>query len=140
MLTLAVPLIIFHDSEIIADSNIIAVIVSKESDIKQLAPRQISDIYLARRNTFPTGEPAEAFDQPWNAPLREAFFKRLNGMNMKQLNAYWARLRFSGNIQPSPTMEDNIKMKNAVSENRYAIGYIPLEFVDESVHVVLLLN
>lgn len=118
----------------------IAVVVNAANKVEHLTSKQISEIFLSRRRTFPSGEPVVVLEHDWNSSLREKFFRLLNGMTLKRLNAYWVRLQFSGEVQPPPIMPDNIAMRNAVSQNRNAIGYMPSEYVDQSVHVVLILK
>jgi hypothetical protein len=81
--------------------------------------------------------PAAVYEQPQDSTLRESFFRALNGMNLKQLNAYWARLRFSGEVLPPMVLPDSRLVLDAVSRNRGGIGYIDAALVDTSVKVVL---
>ncbi|MBF0259559.1 MAG: hypothetical protein HQK62_12100 [Desulfamplus sp.] len=121
-------------------SNEIAVVVNPQNKVENLTSRQISDIFLARSRTFPSGEAVMVLEQKWNGALREKFFHLLNGMSLKRINAYWARLQFSGEIQPPPLMPNDIKMRDAVRKNRNAIGYMATEYVDESIRVILILR
>ncbi|MGD9733710.1 MAG: hypothetical protein AB7U45_16165, partial [Desulfamplus sp.] len=98
----------------------IAVVVNPANKIGNLTSKQISEIFLSRRRTFPSGESVVVLEHDWNCSLREKFFRLLNGMTLKRLNAYWVRLQFSGEVQPPPIMPDNIAMRNAVSQNRNA--------------------
>ena len=122
------------------DNKEIAVVVNPQNPIKHLTAREVSDIFLSRRRTFPSGEPALVLEQNLDGYLREKFFHLLNGMTLKRLNAYWVRLQFSGEVQPPPVIADNIAMRNVVSNNRYAIGYMDYQYVDQSVSVILILT
>ena len=105
-----------------------------------MTARQVSDIYLGRRKTFPTGEPVFAFEHKSDAPLRKAFYQLLNGMDIKRVNAYWVRLQFSGNVIPPPTIEDDMEVLEVIRKTPNAIGYINTTHLDESVKDVLLLK
>ena len=61
-------------------------------------------------------------------------------MSLKQLNAYWARLRFSGEVLPPMTLPDSQLVLDAVSRTRGGIGYVDAALVDGSVKVVLRLK
>ncbi|SLM31233.1 hypothetical protein MTBBW1_290014 [Desulfamplus magnetovallimortis] len=122
------------------DSTAIAVIINPDINIESLTPKEVSDIFLGRRRAFPTGEPVLVLEQEWEGAIREHFFKLLNGMTLKRLNAYWARLQFSGDVQPPPIMPDSLAVRETVKLYSNAIGYIPVDYIDESVRVVLVLN
>lgn len=118
----------------------LVVVVNPHNQIESLTERQISDIYLGRRKTFPTGEPALVLEHERNTSIREKFFQMLNGMSVKRLNAYWARLQFSGTVQPPPEVESSEAVLDLVRRNRGAIGYVEAVLVDDSVRIILTLD
>lgn len=136
LLSLAWPLMSHAD---------IAVIVNSENPLHAMLPRQVSDLYLGRARNFVTEAQktplrATVYEQPAESPLREAFFRALNGMSMNQVNAYWARLRFSGEVLPPAVLADSHVVLEAVKRDRTAIGYVDSAVVDDSVKVVLRLK
>lgn len=121
----------------------IAVIVHPNNPVVAMTEREVSDLYLGRSRSFTTDEqklPAAVYEQPQDSRLRENFFLALNGMSLKQLNAYWARLRFSGEVLPPMTLPDSRLVLEAVGRNRRGIGYVDAALVDSSVKVVLRLK
>ena len=118
----------------------IVVILNVDNPVQALTPRQVSDLYLGRTRTFPGGAATLVFEQPRQARTREEFFHRLNGMSLKQLNAYWARLQFSGEVQPPIQLDDSAAVLAGVRKNSAAIGYVDATAVDGSVRVVLRLK
>lgn len=118
----------------------VAVIVNLENPVQTVPPSQISDFFLGRSRSFRTGNDAIIYEQPRESPLRAEFFRSLNGMTIKQLNAYWARLQFSGEVQPPPELPDSRAVLEAVRKNRNAIGYIDPALLDNSVRVVMRLS
>jgi ABC-type phosphate transport system substrate-binding protein len=118
----------------------IAVVVNPNNPVSVMTAREVSDLYLGRSRSFVQDDqkiPAAVYEQPQDSTLRESFFRALNGMNLKQLNAYWARLRFSGEVLPPMVLPDSRLVLDAVSRNRGGIGYIDAALVDTSVKVVL---
>ena len=105
-----------------------------------LLARQISDFYLGRARSSESSELLNIYEQPVDSTLREKFFRGLNGMNLKQLNAYWARLRFSGEVLPPVSLPDNLAMLNTVRRDRNALGYVDAAALDSSVRLVLLIK
>lgn len=100
------------------------VITNPQSTITALTREQIVDIYMGRSSNFPNGSPAIAFDLKGDQPARSAFYQQLVGKSVAQINAYWARLLFSGSATPPMALKDAETMLHMVQENRDAIGYV----------------
>lgn len=102
----------------------IVVIVHQDSPLLHLSTQEISDLYLGRQRSARTGERLLILDQPRDSELRSRFFGRLNGMSLRSVNAYWARLQFSGDSQPPLPLPDSSAIVATVRNNRLAIGYV----------------
>lgn len=107
----------------------LVVIVHRDSPVRTLTPREVSDLYLGRSRHFTADDTdgpvsATVYEHETDSPLRHVFFRSLNGMPLSQLNAYWARLRFSGQVLPPVALADDRAIVEAVSRNRNAIGYV----------------
>lgn len=118
----------------------VAVIVNPANPSTQLSPQQVSDLYLGRSRNFPSGEYALVFDHLRDAPLRARFFQALSNMSPQQVNAYWSRMMFSGQVIPPPQLPDDRTVLDIVRRNTGAIGYVNPQSVDSSVRVVLQLK
>lgn len=120
----------------------IAVVVHPESPLRTLSAREVSDLYLGRVRSVAAGDrriPVTVIEQPADSPLRAAFFRALNGMGISQVNAYWARLRFSGEVLPPPALPDSRAVVDAVGRDPSAIGYIDATAATPAVRTILLL-
>lgn len=106
-----------------ADAEML-VIANPRADISALTRAQVVDIYMGRNSTFPNGRPAIAFDLKGDQPARSAFYQQLVSKSVAQINAYWARLLFTGSATPPMALKDTGTMLHMVQENRDAIGYI----------------
>ncbi len=117
----------------------IAVIASNESPLSALTPHEVADLYLGL--TRSVGAHAEfsvvVYEHPDNS-LRANFYRILNGMSINQLNAYWARLQFSGAVLPPVRLPDSQAVLDAVSHHSNAIGYIETNRLNDSVKVLRL--
>ncbi len=118
----------------------VVVIVHRDNPVRTMTSRQVSDLYLGRARSFSSGDLAAIYEQPGDSPLRETFFHLLNGIDLKQLNAYWARLRFSGEVLPPVSLPDSRSVLTTVRRDRSAIGYVDPAVLDGSVQVVLRLK
>ncbi len=112
----------------------VAVIVHPGNPLHTMTTREVSDLYLGRARAL------SVYELPADNPLRELFFRSLNGMSIRQLNAYWARLRFSGEVLPPATLADSRAVVDTVSRNPNAIGYVNAAALRDSVKVVLRLK
>lgn len=118
----------------------IAVIANRTGKLTRITPGQLSDLYLGRSRSLPDSTSVQVIELTRNSTLRERFFRRINGMTLRQVNAYWARLQFSGQVLPPPALEDETSVLAAIRDNPNAIGYVDAASVDESVRVILTLK
>jgi len=116
----------------------VAVIVHAKNPITTLAPHEVQDIFLGRTRTFPDGRYAVPLDQ--SSPLRAEFYQTLTARPLEQINAYWARLMFTGQAMPPARLPDDAAVLKSVRENETAIGYIDAAHLDNTVRQLLLLK
>ncbi|HEX5363835.1 MAG TPA: phosphate ABC transporter substrate-binding protein [Gallionella sp.] len=115
----------------------IVVVVSPSSPLLKMSKHQLADIYLGKASYFPDGKKAEPIDQPEGAAARDEFYAKFIGKSPVQVKAYWSKTIFTGRGEPPREVESGIEVKNRVTENPYAIGYIEQNEVDDSVRVLL---
>ncbi|WP_018412482.1 type 2 periplasmic-binding domain-containing protein [Methyloversatilis thermotolerans] len=113
------------------------IIVNQGSGIEQLSREEASHVFLGRLKTLPSGTPAVVLD---TRPLREAFYRALVGKSLPEINAYWARLRFSGRTQPPDQIEDASEVLERVARQPGAIGFVEMPANDRRVRQVLRLG
>ncbi|WP_064026055.1 MULTISPECIES: hypothetical protein [Methylomonas] len=116
----------------------LAVIAHINNNIDSLTAQQVQDIFMGRVRTFPNGKFALPMDQ--SSSLRAEFYEKLTGRPVEQINAYWARIMFTGQASPPQQLPDDKAVMQTVRENEGAIGYIDKTRVDKTVRVLLLLN
>ena len=114
----------------------IVVIGNLQNSHQELTILQVQDIYMGRTRAFPDGKLAYPFDQ---TDLRPEFYLKLTQRPVAQINAYWARLMFSGQTSPPTKLPDDQSIIKIVQEHEGAIGYIDKENVDESTMRILLI-
>lgn len=103
----------------------LVVIVHPDNPVPQLRREQVVDIFMGRRLTFPQGSDIVLpLDQAPDSTTRAAFYQALVGKSVAQVNAYWARLLFTGRATPPRVLQTPAAILKAVRENPDAIGYI----------------
>lgn len=114
----------------------IHVIVHPENSNYHLSQQQVANLYLGRARTFQSGEFALILDQSSESPIRERFFRQLLDMSLPQVNAYWARLTFTGRQTAPEALKGDKAVIEAVRGNPRSIGYVEQAPTDGSVRVV----
>ncbi|WP_290582023.1 hypothetical protein [Ketobacter sp.] len=114
----------------------IVVIVNNENPVSELSKREIIDLYMGRNLYFSDGKLALRLDHPPTSGEREQFYQTLVKKSVAQMNAYWAKLLFTGRASPPLLMGDSEQLLDTVRNNRNAIGYIDESNLDDSVKVV----
>ena len=116
----------------------IVVIGNLQNSQQQLTVLQVQDIFMGRTRAFPGGKPAYPFDQ---TNLRAEFYLQLTHRPIAQIDAYWARLMFSGQTSPPTKLSDDQKVISIVQHHESAIGYINKENADElTIRILLILE
>lgn len=115
----------------------LAVVVHPESGIDSMSREEVSHLFLGRIKQLPSGVPAVVIE---TAPLRDAFYRALVGRGVAEIDAYWARLRFSGRTQPPLRAEDAFAVLDRIARDRSAIGYVDVTQLDSRVKMVLRLD
>lgn len=74
----------------------IYLIVNKNSPAQELSKKQVVDIYLGKNRSFENGKYIQTIDHRKSSKLREDFYHKLTGKPISFVNAYWARLFYTG--------------------------------------------
>lgn len=106
-------------------SQDLLVIVNRDNPLDTISKQQLIDLFMGRTPYFPSGSAVVKLDAPSTSAVRKAFYHSLVDMSLSEVNAYWARLMFSGRATPPmqvPSEQDIVKL---VTDNSNAIGYVP---------------
>lgn len=115
----------------------LAVVVHPARAFDYLTPAQVIELYTGRRTQFPDGHPAYPLDQAAISPGRAAFYQHLMNKSLAQINAYWARLLFTGRAEPPEVVADDAAVLQRVASDPAALGYVTSDAVDRRVKIVL---
>ena len=109
----------------------IQVVVNRQAELTELTQQQVLGLFLGRVRSFPNGKAVKAFDNEVSSDIRARFFETLTGKSISDIDAYWARLRYSGRASPPRELKDIDSILEAVRQNRDAIAYIPWQDPEE---------
>jgi len=116
-----------------AEAGDLVVVVRQDSEIGQLSRDDVINIFLGRYRQLPSGKLAEPLDL---TPDSSTFYERLTGKSRAEINAYWARLLFTGRTSPPRSIASPDKMIEAVLQSAQTIGYIDQARVDRRLRIV----
>ncbi|HET8870112.1 MAG TPA: hypothetical protein VFM48_06675 [Aquabacterium sp.] len=86
--------------------------------------KDIADLYLGRTRHLPNGQAVTPLDNPAASPVRARFYKALTGKAITDINAYWARLLFTGQSSPPQTAVDVNAVLETVRNTPGVISYV----------------
>ena len=115
----------------------LVVIVNPSIGVQHLSRREVTDIFLGRYRSFPSGASALPIDLDISSPARTQFYLLLAHKDSSDMGSYWARLTFSGKISPPFAVADARMAIDIVANNPNAIAYVDRSAVDERVRIAL---
>lgn len=136
LLLIAALLAFFLGGSAAAGELVIAVIGNPASPIKNLTPSQVMSLYTGRQDSVFDTFPAVPLDHPNGSELRRDFYLSVTGQSETQINAFWARLAFSGRALPPRQLTDGAAIIKRVAGDVHAIGYVAKEMVTRDVIVI----
>lgn len=113
------------------------VVVHAGSGVDQLSREEVINIFLGRYRQLPSGLAALPVDQPASQPLKAQFYRLLVNKELAEINAYWARLIFSGKVAPPRQAASPAEVMDWLVHTRGAIGYVDRSMVDARLKIVL---
>ncbi len=114
----------------------ILVIVNLQNAVDELSHQELMDLYMGRYTNFPNKVAALLLDMPMDSEIRDEFYRELVGKSVAEVNAYWARLMFTGRASPPRGIEDAEQVIKFIGDNKNAIGYVYDTEYDDSLKVV----
>ncbi|WP_146071891.1 type 2 periplasmic-binding domain-containing protein [Marinobacterium lutimaris] len=118
----------------------ILVVVSKDSTVNTISKRELVDLYMGRVHSLPDGSPVMKIDAPVDSPVRAAFYQALIGMKVSEVNAYWARLMFTGRATPPMSVTKSGDIAALLANNPNALGYLPEDSENENLKTIFVIK
>jgi ABC-type phosphate transport system substrate-binding protein len=115
----------------------VVVVTQAQSGVERLSTNDVTDIFLGRYRKLPSGSRAAPIDQPAGSNLKSEFYRLLVNKDLSEINAYWARLIFSGKTSPPLQAASNAEVLGLLTSVPGAIAYIERKQVDARFRIVL---
>lgn len=114
----------------------LVVVVNAASGIGELSRDQVVNIFLGRFRQFPSGLAAEPIDQPEDSLVKAQFYRSLVDKDPAEINAYWARLIFSGRTMPPLKSGSSGEVLRLLAARKGGIAYVDRSQVDQRLTIV----
>ena len=114
----------------------LVVVVNTRAAVDHLSQDDVINIFLGRYRRLPGGVSAFPIDQAVDGGMKAAFYQRLVNKNLNDINAYWARLVFSGKAAPPLKTASHAEVIKLLSSTPGAIAYLDRSQVDGRFKVV----
>ena len=121
---------------LLARAGDLVVIVNPASGVERLRREEVVNLFLGRTRQLPSGLPALPLDQGPEAPNRARFYRDLVSKELPDINAYWARLLFSGQATPPRQIASEADLLDFVRTHPGAIAYVDRAKADRRVRIV----
>jgi len=114
----------------------IVVVMSAKSNVTNLSKDNVSAIFLGKTATLPDGIQAVPIEQDAGQAAYKEFHRLVTEKSDAQLNAYWAKMVFSGKGNPPREVANNDEVLKIIVANPSMIGYLDKLAVNRTVKVV----
>lgn len=115
----------------------LVVVAHPKSGIDRLNRSEVINIFLGRFRQLPSGLTALPVDLPASQGERGVFYRQLVNKELAEINAYWARLVFSGRTMPPRQAASIEDMLDFVAVTPGAVGYVDRGQANGRVKIVL---
>lgn len=136
LLTSLICLPLWWAAPAVAELYVVVNAAAPHADIDR---NRLAELYFGRARTFAGGGHALIIDRP-DSGLRARFYQALGGMSLPQVNAYWARLSFTGRVLPPLVRRSDEEVLAVIAAEPNAIGYVARMPESGAVRVVLKLE
>jgi ABC-type phosphate transport system substrate-binding protein len=114
----------------------LVVVVNARSAIETLTRDQITNIFLGRYRQLPSGIIATPVDQPADSPEKTRFYRLLVNKDLTEIDAYWARLVFSGKTPPPHQASNGKAVVQWLLRDKGTIAYMERAQVESRFRIV----
>lgn len=129
---IAILSMMFVHGSAIAD---IAVIVNPANN-STLDKSAIKKLFMGKAKKFANGDIALPMNAPKGSPTRKNFNKKALGRSSSQINAYWAKLTFTGKGKMPRELSSDAEIIATIASNQGAISYVDASSVTDAVKVI----
>jgi hypothetical protein len=114
----------------------LVLVANPGSGIERLSQDEVVNIYLGRYRRLASGTSAEPIDLSGDSEYKARFYRKLVGKSLAEINAYWARLVFSGKTRPPLQVASAEEALQQVVMRAGGLAYVERSRADKRVAIV----
>ncbi len=114
----------------------LVVIGHKSLDSSGMTKKNIIDIYMGRYSLLSENVKLIPLDQAENSKIKKSFYKKLVNRSLNEIEAYWARLIFSGRAKRPQSVDGDKQVIAKILKNPSMIGYIDSSRLSNDIKVL----
>lgn len=118
----------------------LVVVVNKSNPIESLSKSELIDLFMGKYVAFPNNSRAIPVELEGDHQQKIDFYKKLVGMPLSSVNAYWSRLRFTGRKRAAIFKENEDELIAFIIANKQAIGYVPHSLINKDLKVIYIFD
>jgi len=100
------------------------VVVNEANPVSSLSAREVSELFLKKKQRFAHGFRALPVDQTLDSPTRASFSKAVHNRDVDAVRSYWLKMAFSGLGSPPQELASDAEVLDFVAHNVGGIGYV----------------
>lgn len=114
----------------------LVVVANSKSGIDRMSREEVVYVFMGRWRQLPSGIPAQPIDAPIDSAERMRFYRKLVNKDPSDIQAYWARLVFSGGARPPVSTQNRDEQLKLLAALPGAVAYMERSAVDSRVKIV----
>lgn len=118
----------------------LVIVTGPSTGITALSKEEVINIYLGRYRRLPNGALAEPLDMAETSETKKEFYWKLVEKTPAEINAYWARLVFSGQTRPPTALSSSGEATLRLLSHPGAIAYIERHKLDKRLVILFEFN
>ncbi len=113
------------------------IVVSDRSELESITKEQVAGLYLGRSR----GKLSRRITiLERNGEVRESFYEEISDLSLSQVNAHWAKLKFSGRVRAPLVMKSEEELIKRLLRDKSALGYVRNKPSHSKLKVILTIN
>ncbi|WP_104401366.1 hypothetical protein [Vibrio penaeicida] len=113
------------------------IVVGDRSELESITKEQLAGLYLGRSR----GKLSRRITiLERNGEVRESFYEEISDLSLSQVNAHWAKLKFSGRVRAPLVMKSEEELIKRLLRDKSALGYVRNKPSHSKLKVILTIN
>ncbi|MBD1555349.1 hypothetical protein HC752_00135 [Vibrio sp. S9_S30] len=113
------------------------IVVGTQSDLESITEEQVAGLYLGRNRGM---KDRRLTILERSGDVREVFYKEISNLSLSQVNAHWAKLKFSGRVRAPLVMKTEEELLEHLLKDKSALGYVRNKPTHSKLKVILTIS